>query len=222
MNFSHKLFDVVDDEPVVNPVLINLGPFKKLYQEDKSIDKSTYVKQLQYIWYANDPISPLYNAEDKEKEAMTLSFGKEVKFTKTMLDCIEEYKKRQSTPETRTLEKTIKLCDSMINDLDKSKQGINEFNRLVDDIDNLLKRTGSTEDDIEKRIELISKKMTMEKQVLDNAKTISDLIPKISKQLESIIEMRKKVEKSIIELDSETNKDAISNFVIDNFINKNS
>jgi ElaB/YqjD/DUF883 family membrane-anchored ribosome-binding protein len=110
----------------------------------------------------------------------------------------------------------------MINDLDKSKQGINEFNRLVDDIDNLLKRTGSTEDDIEKRIELISKKMTMEKQVLDNAKTISDLIPKISKQLESIIEMRKKVEKSIIELDSETNKDAISNFVIDNFINKNS
>jgi hypothetical protein len=164
----------------------------------------------------------LYNAEDKEKEAMTLSFGKEVKFTKTMLDCIEEYKKRQSTPETRTLEKTIKLCDSMINDLDKSKQGINEFNRLVDDIDNLLKRTGSTEDDIEKRIELISKKMTMEKQVLDNAKTISDLIPKISKQLESIIEMRKKVEKSIIELDSETNKDAISNFVIDNFINKNS
>jgi len=64
--------------------------------------------------------------------------------------------------------------------------------------------------------------MQMEKQVLDNAKTISDLIPKISKQLESIIEMRKKVEKSIIELDSETNKDAISNFVIDNFINKNS
>jgi hypothetical protein len=222
MNFSHKLFDVVDDEPVVNPVIINLGPFKKLYQEDKSTDKTTYVKQLQYMWYANDPISPLYNAEDKEKEAMALSFGKEVKFTKTMLDCIEEYKKRQSTPETRTLEKTIKLCDSMINDLDKSKQGINEFNRLVDDIDNLLKRTGSTEDDIEKRIELISKKMTMEKQVLDNAKTISDLIPKISKQLESIIEMRKKVEKSIIELDSETNKDAISNFVIDNFINKNS
>ena len=222
MNFSHKLFDVVDDEPVVNPVLINLGPFKKLYEEDKSADKSTYVKQLQYIWYANDPISPLYNAEDKEKEAMVLSFGKEVKFNKAMLDCIEEYKKRQSTPETRTLEKTIKLCDSMINDLDKSKQGINEFNRLVDDIDNLLKRTGSTEDDIEKRIELISKKMTMEKQVLDNAKTISDLIPKISKQLESIIEMRKKVEKSIIELDSETNKDAISNFVIDNFINKNS
>lgn len=221
MNFSYKLFDVVDDEPIVNPVIINLGPFKKLYQEDKSEDKSTYAKQLQYIWYANDPTSPLFNAEDKEDEAMNLSFGKKVKFNKTMTDCIDEYRKRQSTPETRTLEKTIKLCDNMINDLNKSKQGIEEFNRLIDDINKLIKRMGNDEDDIERRIDLITKKMDLEKKMLDEAKNVSDLIPKISKQMESIIDMRKKVEKSLIELDSETNKDAVSNFIIDKFISKN-
>jgi hypothetical protein len=221
MNFSFKLFDVVDDEPIVNAVVINLGPFKKLYQEDTSEDKSTYAKQLQYIWYANDPTSPLFNAEDKEQDAMILSFGKEVKFNKTMLDCIEEYRKRQSTPETRTLEKTIKLCDNMINDLNKSKQGIDEFNRLVDDINKLLKKMNNTEDDVVKRIELIGKKMDLEKKMLDEAKNVSDLIPKIGKQMESIIEMRKKVEKSLVDLDSESNKDAVSNFIIDKFIAKN-
>lgn len=220
MNFSHKLFEVIEDEPIVNPVIVNLGPFKKLYQEDKSEDKSTYSKQLQYIWYSCDPTSPLFNAEDKEGEAMRLSFGKEVKLSKTMLECIEEYKRRQSTPETRTLERTIKLCDGMIKDLDKSKEGMDEFNRLIDDINRLLKSLGKTEDDIEKRIELLDKRMKLEKQVLEEAKNVADLIPKISKQIESIIEMRKKVEKSIVDLDSENNKDAISNFAIDKFISK--
>lgn len=222
MNFSHRLFEVIEDEPIVNPVIVNLGPFKKLYQEDKSEDKSTYVKQLQFIWYAYDPISPLFNAEEKELEAMRLSFGKEVKLSKTMLECIDEYQKRQSTPETRSLERTIKLCDSMIRDLNKSKEGMAEFNRLVDDINKLLKKLGTTEEDIEKRIELMDKKMKLEKQVLEEAKNVADLVPKISKQIESIIEMRKKVEKSIVELDSDNNKEAISNFIIDKFIEKNS
>ena len=221
MNFSYKLFDVVDDQPIVNAVVINLGSFKKLYLEDKSDDKSTYCKQLQYMWYAYDPTSPLFNAENKEEEAMRLSFGKEVKLSKTMLDCVDEYKKRQSTPETRTLERSIKLCDGMIKDLNKSKDGMDEFNRLITDINNLLKKMNNTEEDIEKRIDLIDKKMKLEKLVLDDAKNVADLIPKISKQIESIIDMRKKVEKSLIDLDSDTNKDAVSNFIIDKFISKN-
>ena len=58
MNLSHKLFDVVEDEPIINPIIINLGPFKKLYEQDKSEDKSTYAKQLLYIWYLCDMTSP--------------------------------------------------------------------------------------------------------------------------------------------------------------------
>lgn len=221
MNFSHRLFDVIDDEPVVNALIVNLGPFKILYKEDTTADKSTYIKQLQYIWFANDPTSPLFNAENKEDEAMQLSFGKKVKFNKSMLDCIDEYRKRQSTPETRTLEKTIRLCDSMINDLNKSKQGMEEFNRLVDDINKALKRMGITDEDIDRRIELMVKRMDLEKKVLDEAKNVSDLIPKIAKQIESIIDMRKKVEKSLVDLDSDNNKEAISGFIIDKFISNN-
>jgi hypothetical protein len=209
MNLSHKLFDVVEDEPIINPIIINLGPFKKLYEQDKSEDKSTYAKQLLYIWYLCDMTSPFVNSEDREEESMKYAFGKKVRITKSLQECIDEYKKRQSTPETRTLEKTIIMCDSMMADLSKSKNGVDEYKRLIDDINKLLKKLSSSPEDIERRIELMNQKILT-----------ADLVPRINKQLESLVDMRKKVQKSIIELDSESNKEAISNFIVDSFIDK--
>lgn len=220
MNLSHKLFDVVEDEPIINPIIINLGPFKKLYEQDKSEDKSTYAKQLLYIWYLCDMTSPFVNSEDREEESMKYAFGKKVRVTKSLQECIDEYKKRQSTPETRTLEKTIIMCDSMMADLSKSKNGVDEYKRLIDDINKLLKKLSSSPEDIERRIELMNQKMDLEKKMYDEAKLTADLVPRINKQLESLVDMRKKVQKSIIELDSESNKEAISNFIVDSFIDK--
>lgn len=216
MNLSYKLFDVIDEEPVITPIIINLGPFKDLYKLDKTEDKSKYAQQLLFIWYLCDPTSPLFNSDNREEESMTYAFGKKIKITKALEKCIEEYKRRQSTPETRALEKTINICDNMVNGLVKSEDGVKEYYRLIDDINKELKR----EKDVDIRIDLLGKRMELEKKLADEAKVLSDLIPKIGKQLDSIMEMRKKVQKSVIELDSESNKDAISNFVVDEFIDK--
>ena len=137
-----------------------------------------------------------------------------------MQECIDEYKIRQSTPETRTLEKTIIMCDNMMADLNKNKQGVDEYRRLIDDIDKLLEKWGSDEESILRRIELMNQKMDLEKKMYDEAKLTADLVPRINKQLESLVDMRKKVEKSLIELDSDTNKDHIDNFIVDKLIDK--
>jgi hypothetical protein len=108
----------------------------------------------------------------------------------------------------------------MMADLSKSKNGVDEYKRLIDDINKLLKKLSSSPEDIERRIELMNQKMDLEKKMYDEAKLTADLVPRINKQLESLVDMRKKVQKSIIELDSESNKEAISNFIVDSFIDK--
>lgn len=220
MNLANRLFEIIDDQPVITPVLVNLSCFKKLYLEDKTIDKSKYAQQLLYIWYTCDPGSPFFNSENKEEEVAKEVFGKKFTITKSMQDCIEEYKKRQSTPETRSFERTMSIVDNMTGGLVKDHKQLKEWERLIEDTNTLLQSLGKDPSDIEARYELMERKIELESKFIKTAEAMAGIVPKIQKQVESLIEMRKQVEKSKVELDSDDNNDAISNFIIDMFIDK--
>lgn len=220
MNLANRLFEVIDDEPVYTPVLINLSCFKKMYMEDKSEDKSAYAKQLVYMWYLWDPGSPFFNSENKEAEVMKEVYGKKVALSKSLVACIDEYKKRQSTFEIRAFERTAVLCDNMTAGLAKDNQQLVEWERLIDDVNALLKTLGKDPDDIAARFELMERKIELEAKLIKTASEMSSMIPKIEKQVDALLEMRKKVEKAKVEIDSDNNKDSISNFIIDQFIDK--
>jgi hypothetical protein len=220
MNLANRLFEIVDDEPVYSPVLVNLKCFKKLYEEDKSSDKSKYAQQLMYIWYLCDCGSPFFNSEDRETEVSNEVFGKKITITKSLQACVDEYKKRQSTHETRAFERTAMLCDNMTAGLTKDNQQLLEWERLIQDVNDLLKSLGKDPTDIEARFELMERKIDLEAKFIKTASDMSSMIPKIEKQVDALIELRKKVEKSKIDIDSDSNKDSISNFLIDEFIDK--
>jgi len=220
MNLANRLFQIIDDEPVYDAVLINISCYKKLYMLDKSEDKNKYAKQLLFIWYICDPCSPYFNTENRIEEATKEVFGKKTKITKILQECIDEYKRRQSTPMIRAFERTMKVSDNMSADLARDTDQLGEWKRLTNDINQLMKELGSDPSDIEARLELMERKLDLETKIIKKSKDMADLIPKINKQVESLLDIKDKVDKDRMQVDSSDNKDAISNFIIDEFIER--
>jgi hypothetical protein len=214
MGFANKLFDIVNDEPVYTPVLINLPQFKKLYSKDKSDDKSMYAKQLAFIWFYCDPKSPYADSSNRLTDAMTAAFGKNMAITKELQACIDEYKLRQTTVEIRALESSITTCDNLLKSLNKNK----EDNAQVDTLLKELRDAFDQETDLEVRLGLIQQKMQLEDTLLQRIKATTDLIPKINKLTESVIDLREKVQAKLLELDTKPSSESIDNFIIHEFI----
>lgn len=211
----NKLFDVVDDQPVVNALLLNLGPFKDLWESDKSEDKSVYIKHLMYIYYVADPRSPFFDSdsEEKEKDIKREVYGRtNYRTPNKVLKCIEEYRKRNTSAETRALESAIVVCDDITYRMSKRSKDHAEFDNLIDEIDSEIKNAQGTSE----KIVLMQKKLELQDKNLELAKKAADMIPRLKSQVESMIEMRDQVENAIAQIEG-SNK-AIENFIIDDFI----
>ena len=220
MNLSTRLFQVIDDEPVYSPVLINIKCFKTLYMSDTSEDKSKYAQHLLYIWYVCDPNSPYFNAENRLDDASMEVYGRKKKITKVMRKCMEEYTIRQSTPMIRAYERAMKAADQNSNILVGNQELIEEWQRLIKDANFTLKQFGKDPQDIVDRLELTDRITDLELKIIKKSKEMSALIPAINKGVESLLELKKKVDKDRLQLDSDDNKESISNYVIDEFIDK--
>lgn len=211
---KNRLFDVVDNTPIVNPVLINLGPFKRLWESDKTDVKSNYVKYLLYIYYMGDPHSPYFESKNKEDDICLEVWGRrDYKVPIKVKDALAEYLKRNATAESRALEAAIIVCDEITQRVNKTSKDSGQFDELIRDIDIEISKS---KDDISRRIELTKEKMDLLDSNLELAKKSSDMIPKIKSQVESMIELRKKVEQSLSELDSSNKR--VENFMVDDFI----
>jgi len=218
MNLSNRLFQVINDEPVYSPVLINIKCFKELYSLDNSEDKHKYAQHLLYIWYTCDPNSPYFNSESKLDDAAMEVYGRKKKITKVLEKCMTEYKKRQSTPMIRAYERAMQVTDQNTNQLVSSQESIEEWKRLIKDSTETLKTLGKNPEEIVDRIELTERIADLELKILKKSKEMVSLIPLIDKQVQSLLDLKKKVDKDRMQLDSDDNKDSISNYIIDEFI----
>lgn len=216
MNISSKLFDVINDVPVYTPVLLNIPCFKRLYALDNSEDKSLYAKQLAYIWYLNDLKSPYKDSADKENDAMSAAFGQEVNISDELQECIDEYIKRQTTSESRALDASMRVCDDLVKLLQTRNNKTQEYDRLLEDMEKAL----AEQEDIASRFTIMKAKLELENEIMARSKTIADIIPKITVLAQSISEARKKIDKISSDIDSSSNRENISNFIINDVINK--
>lgn len=217
-NLSQYLFQVIDDIPRYCPVQINIPCFAKLYLEDTTKDKSLYASQLAFIWYYLDAKSPYFNSDDRRKESMLAAFGDDSYAIKpTLQSCMDEYIKRQSTPELRSFEAMALMLDNMLKDINRRNQSSEQVNNYLSDIDNQMR----LERDLEMRFQLVEMRdraiSSLNKSNLD----IINLVPKISNTIKEMAEMRKVVAQSLQEVDSSSNKDNIANHIIYEIIDFN-
>lgn len=216
-NLSSHLFQVVNDQPVYCPVLLNIPCYKELYLRDTTDDKSEYSKQLAFIWYYKDMGSPFFNSENMKEECMLAAFGtKSYSISPLLQTCIDEYEKRQSTPELRSLRSAMELLDQLVAEM-RHQANSEEYYNLIKD----LEKEASMESDFTQRwtlLELADKR----KEALNKQKeSVVKMIPSFQKSIESLIELRKSATKSLSEIDHESNKDNIANHIIYDIIDKN-
>ena len=220
MNLSNRLFQIIDDEPVYCPILINLKSFKNLYTLDKSDDKNKFAQHLLYIWYTCDPSSPYFHSEDAEDSAAEEVYGRKKVVTKQLRKCMNEYIKRQSTPMIRAYKRAMRITDQQEAILQKNNDQVDEWGRLMSDATTLLKSLGVNPEDILARIELMERLEDLSAKKLKRETEMAGMIPKINKQVKDLLELKKEVDKDRLQIDSDDNKEAIANFIIDEFIEK--
>lgn len=221
MNLSARLFQIVNEEPVYCAILINIKCFKDLYMLDPSEDKSKFAQHLLYIWYTCDPSSPYFNAENKLEDASLEVYGKSNKaITKQLKRCMDEYTKRQSTPMIRAYERAMRITDQTEDIISQNKKKMNEWQRLIDDSTELMETMGKNPDDIAGRIEIMERIIDLETKKLKHQSETAKLIPQINSQVKELLELKLAVDKDRLQLESSDNKDAISNYIIDEFIDK--
>lgn len=220
MNLSNRLFQILDDEPVYCPILINLKSFKALYILDKTDDKHKFAQHLLYIWYTCDPSSPYFNSEEKELDAALEVYGRSKVITKQLRRCMDEYTKRQSTPMIRAYNRAMRITDQTEAILQKNQDEVAEWSRLIDDITTLLKSLGTNPEDILNRIELMERLEDLKAKKLKHDLETANMIPKIHNQVKDLLELKKEVDKDRLQLDSDDNKENIANFIVDEFIEK--
>lgn len=213
-----RLFTIVDGEPVVTAPLVNLKTFRKLWDHDKSDDKSLYKKWMAYIYHMCDYRSDFYELEDKEKQVLLEVFDRsDISAPKVVQACMEEYKRRNCPVEQRTLDTTIASADNISDNLAELQKDVVQNEKLIGQIERQIENALKA-DETMIAIELTKEKLAIQKSQLDLVKTSADLIPKLEKNVESVMNLREKVEKSLNKV--RESKDLIERFIIDDFLMK--
>lgn len=111
-----KLVKLSNYKLEIEDELLLLKPFREVYKNDKTKDKSKFMDFLTIVYYTYDPRSDYNYITDEESRIQEVceSNGLSVpKFNKTELDCIELYKKSTTTASTLLLEDTKVTIDKM-------------------------------------------------------------------------------------------------------------
>jgi hypothetical protein len=213
-----RLFSIHDNEPVITAELVNLSHFKKLWDEDKTKDKSNYKKWLLYIYYMCDYESSFFELNNKEEEVLNEIFpGKtNVVINNTVKNCMKVYVERNTVAEQRSLEGAIKSVESINDNLQRLQQDSGQLEVLLKAIENKVNES-LDQDKVDDSIKWMNKKLELEEKHLDITKKIADLIPKIDGNIQSITNLREKVEEAILKKLEKSN-DKIENFMIDSLI----
>lgn len=217
MKLKDKLFTMAGDQPYLTPVGINLKEFQELWNADKSTDKSQYAIELAIVYHMCDFESPFYEMKNKEQEIFQ-QYGKPAswKMPPRVKKCIELYTRLQSSPEKRGLDASISLCDSISDSLGTYTSDTKQLDVLLKELD---KEIDGCKDDVFTKLEIIKQKNAVKKEFLDNAKTATDLIPKLEKQFDSLVKMRVKVAQAQNAYD-DNNTSSINNNLMDELLNE--
>jgi len=215
MKLKDKLFTVINDQPYLNPVGINIPEFKRLWEGDKTEEKVDYAKELAYIYHMWEYASPYFDRKNKEDEIIKDFIGKSRwKPTKRVLAALAKYKSLDGTAEKRALNAAVATCDALADDLGQLRQDTDQLEKILTEIDTEIKMA----DSIHQKVELMKMKLDLQEQKMKIAKMIMDTMPKLEKTIETTLLLRKKVTTSVFK--GENADSIIGEFFMDSLMNE--
>jgi hypothetical protein len=204
MRFEDKVFTVVNDQPRLSAVGLNIPAFMKLWEEDTTEDKSQYAKELAFVYHMCTYRSPYYDVVNKQEAIGRDYMGdKKYKPSKRVTDAVSVFVEMQNSSELRALDAATSSADMIAKDLRNMEMESVEFNKLIKEIDVYVK------------IELMGHKMKLQENKLKINDQIVGLSTKLEKQIESIKLLRERVTKA--EYSGEMSS-MIDSFLIDDIL----
>lgn len=117
-----KLFELVNQQPIITAEALLIPVFKKIWDSDKSKDKGLAIKELAYVYLSTDYKS-VYGAFPQDVKIVTIIkdlFGGKYSPSKDVVEAIKKYEELQDTFNMRFLksaksaaEKTMGYFDSI-------------------------------------------------------------------------------------------------------------
>lgn len=187
-----KLFDIVDDVPKLNALMLNIPVFKSLYLKDKTPLKEEYAKWLQYFYFICHFKSPFYETQDKERFCFREVFGNksyEKSITKEIQQCIDVYLKTEDTTERRALEAGMQAGDNIANNLRLLGNDTDLYKTLIDELNGYISDTTINFKD---RLGYLKTKGELEKTLVEQSKEIAVAIEKLEKYVSSLVTLKEK------------------------------
>jgi hypothetical protein len=162
-----KLFELINQQPIITAEALLIPVFKKIWDMDKSKDKGQAIKELSYIYLTTDYKS-IYASFPQDVKIDTVTkdlFKTDYKPSKEVLEGIEKYKELQDTFNMRFLksarnaaEKTMGYFDS-IDYEDRDIKGNPIYK--VKEVTSALKDCGGIIETLDKLIDKVSKEQKL-------------------------------------------------------------
>lgn len=112
-----RLFDIDKGKVVMNPTSLWIPEFKKIWNRDKTEDKSEAYAEISYIVFMYDYRSPYrdYSEDDRERKILQDCFPKKQDWVpdKTVAKAIERFREFQETANSRLLKAAKIAADKL-------------------------------------------------------------------------------------------------------------
>lgn len=165
-----RLFELSNNQPIVTVEALMVPEFKKIWDRDKTKDKSRAFNELRYIYFATDYKS-LYLSIEAEFRQQKLAgdFINDIKWKpdKDINIACEKYKEFQRTPTMRFLEDNQSAMESMgqyfrnIDWTEDTDRGVPRYK--ISEVSTAVKNAGGIIDNIEKLKEKVAKEQSLGK-----------------------------------------------------------
>ena len=166
-----KVFDISNNQVVLNPDVLNIPQFRVLYDRDKGKDKSKALKDLSYLYHMSDNNSIYADfPKDKRSSAIKMDFKSEVDYEKDleMSEAIQRYKEFAETPKQRLLQAAKNKIDELakfMNDTALTADSVDAILKIFKDISNTIANFDKLEEAVKKEKESNTSKVRGNKSI---------------------------------------------------------
>lgn len=181
-----NIFNVKDGELIIQPELLTIPEFKKIWDWDRAASKSYAMKELAIVYHMADLNSPYANyPEDKRFEYLRKDILKnDTRYVLRLKEAVEKYKELNQTPAEKSVIELRETLESMRNIITVFRGDIER--KLKDkDLDTVISvtRTGT----VVTKLTLLSANL---QELLKSAAAIPKIIEQLT-DLESKIKLEK-------------------------------
>lgn len=178
-----NLINIENYELNVNPNILLIRPFRKLWNSDRSKAKEKFYQQLSYLYFMVDPRSSYsYITEDAVKSKTIIDqegLPKDFKPSETLKEAMEIYRKQTVTKSYELLESTYKACDkiriflenvnlSEEDDKGKPKYQISSITSAIDKILGLIEKLQILKKKVEQDVEETTRARGTDKKMFED------------------------------------------------------